>query len=118
MYLKSLEIELAGRKIITDIDDCLFLTTKSINEHKIWIHKFWFDKHTYRKNKSSVFEKADLTEWGKEFVELVKNGFENYELITAGRNRLDILVKKLGIDGEKVRDFALKKRYLYKDLVN
>lgn len=102
MHIKSLEIVINDTKIITDIDDCLFLSSKSIRENGLSKRVFWFDEDTYESNKHQVFENAELTEWGKEFIDMVANGFSDYTLITAGRNRTDILINKLGVKEENI----------------
>lgn len=102
MYIESLKLIINDVKIITDVDDCLFLSSKSIREHGLDKRIFWFNDDVYDKNKNDVFEKAELTAWGRDFVSLVSSGFTNYKLVTAGRDRIDILTSKLGVDGENV----------------
>lgn len=97
MKIESLNIEYSGEKIITDIDDCIFFTTKSIKAHKLTRRGFWLDPEIYDKNKNSVFEKAELTAWGKELLFLIKNlslTLSKVEFITAAYDRTEILKEK------------------------
>lgn len=99
MIIKSLNIEFNGEFVITDIDDCIFQTSKSIKKQGINKRLFYFNNEIYEKNKVIVFENAEMTDWGIEFLELIKKGvIINYKLITASKNRIEILSKKLNID--------------------
>lgn len=102
MHIKSLDLVITELRIISDIDDCLFLTSKAIREKGLNKKSFWFNKDVYEANKDYVFNAAELTDWGREFVDLVKNGFKDYILITAAGNRLNILASKLGVASENI----------------
>ena len=92
ILLKSIWVDYEGQKIITDIDDCLIHTSESIINHRIRNSDFWFKPEIYERNKKKVFMGAELTRWGKEFVELVKDGtIKEWELITAAKARREIL---------------------------
>lgn len=102
MKIKSLDIDILKNTIISDIDDCIFFTSKSLEELNIKKTEFWYLDHIFDKYKDEVFNNAQLTEWGKEFKEMVINGFEDYILITSSPNRTEILKKKLFIDEKKI----------------
>lgn len=61
MHIKSLDLIINNTKMITDIDDCLFLTSKSIRENGLSKRIFWFDDNVYNNNKKQVFSNAELT---------------------------------------------------------
>lgn len=104
MLIKSLNIEYYGQKIITDIDNCVIMTSEAIAKHGLNEHKFWYDPETYEKNKFWVFKDARLTDWGKELLELIVSGVvTNYEFLTAARNRLVIISEKLGVDKSRIK---------------
>jgi len=74
MKIESLNIELDGRRIITDIDDCIIKTTESIQKSGLNKREFWFNSNIYNQNKLSVFNNAVFTNWGKELLSIVENG--------------------------------------------
>lgn len=95
IFIKSLGIEYNGEVVVTDIDDCLIYTTKSIIKHGIQPKKFYFNDRVNELNKESVVENAELTDWGREFISLVTSGvITNFFLVTSAKKRLDILVYK------------------------
>lgn len=110
MKINSLNIEYNNELVITDIDDCLMLTTNSIKKHKIRIKSFYKNIAINNKYKESVYMNAELTEWGKEFIKLVSNSvIKNYKLITSAGNRMDIICKKFGVDAYYVHELVSNK---------
>lgn len=109
MLIKSLDVEFDGEYIITDIDDCLIYTSKSIRKHCINKRLFYFNSKIYEKNKHSVFSDAEFTEWGIEFLDLVGKGLiKNYKLITKAGNRIEILCDKFNIDKSNILESMSK----------
>lgn len=102
MYIKSLEIEYQGELLISDIDDCLIYTTKSLKSYGFEKRDFWFDEGIYEENKQKVFENAKLTPWGKEFSELKTD--INYLLLTAAPNRKEIILNRFNIESCKLTE--------------
>ncbi len=103
MKIESLRIDYKNEFIISDIDDCIFDTTKSIIELGVSRKRFYFDKNFYEQNKHEVFKNAKLTEWGQELIELIdKQIVTKYLLITSASNRLQILCDKLNINKDNV----------------
>lgn len=98
MRINSLGIDYSGETIITDIDDCLVFTTKSIKSNNINKKKFWFNNDIYKKNKSKIFLSAELTEWGREFIHLTSNGIiKDFILITSAFDRKELIIEKFKI---------------------
>ncbi len=109
MYIQSLDIEYNDEFIISDIDDCLIKTSESIRKHKINKRAFYFNNDVYNKNKQAIFLNIELTKWGEEFIELIKNKIiTKFILITAAKNRLDLLTKI----------FPFHRRYIYENMLN
>lgn len=103
MFIESLEINYNNEYLITDIDDCLIKSKKEIIKQGFVPKEFYFDEHIYNTNKEIVFNSAELTEWGYEFIELIKNkSIENYLLLTSASNRTNILTKIFGISKEHI----------------
>ena len=102
MYLKSLNCDIGKRTIITDIDDCLIFTTKSIKRYKLRIREFWCNPLVYKRNKVKVFNNAQKTQWGIEFKKLIDSGFDNYILLTAAKSRKEIIAKVFNVDPNKI----------------
>jgi len=102
-FIKSLQIHLPNYLIITDIDDCLIYSSRSIREHGLNKRNFYFDEDLCNEFKYSVFSEAELTEWGVEFFGLIKSGhIVNYKLITAAKNRIEILCEKFNINASNI----------------
>ncbi len=103
MFLKPLDIDLNGRLVITDIDDCLIRTTDSILENHLSKRQFWMDQATYQSNKELVFKMAEFTAWGHEFVYALRQGkIKSAVLLTSAKDRLDIIQRELFFDDPSV----------------
>ena len=103
--IESLGIEYSGIKIITDIDDCLMKTTEAISRANIGKAIFWKFKAVYDANKQAVFGDAELTEWGVEFIDMIRSGtLIDYELITSAHDRAEIICSKFGIESSKIKE--------------
>jgi hypothetical protein len=103
MIINSLNIEYNNELIITDVDDCLMFTSKSIRKHNLRRKSFYMNKVINDKYKHSVYNNAELTEWGREFVDMVSNSIINrYKLITQASNRNDILCNKFNVIASNV----------------
>lgn len=105
MIIKSLNLKLDNVNVITDIDDCLMLSSKSIRSNNFSTKSFFFDSDIYDEHKKKVFSEAELTDWGKEFISLIESGeVKDYLLITSGRDRIDILCEKFGVDSNRIME--------------
>lgn len=93
MKIKSLNINYSGQYIITDVDDCIMLTSKSIIGAGYTKESFWFG-NVPNDIRNQIFVNAKLTEWGKE---LLKLPMAVVELLTEANNRCGILYDKTGI---------------------
>lgn len=94
MEIESLNIRYSGQKIITDVDDCIMLTSKAIIDAGYTKEDFWFG-NVPNDIKKQIFIQSKLTEWGKE---LLKLPIGIVELLTEASNRCDILHNKTGIN--------------------
>ncbi|MEA1784730.1 hypothetical protein U1E44_01380 [Arenibacter sp. GZD96] len=98
MYIESLNILYQGEFLISDIDDCIIYSSMSIRRHNIKKTYFYFNESIYDEFKRAVFLSAHLTPWGKEFLKLKQSlEFNDYLLLTASGNRMEILCEKLSI---------------------
>ena len=108
--IKSLDIEYSRQQVITDIDDCLMLTSNSIKEHGIKMKSFYFNNEIYEANKESVIMNAKLTDWGKEFCELINDKkIPNYLLLTSAKNRIDIIARNFNVEYNCIKENLLNK---------
>ena len=104
-----------SQMVITDVDDCLILTTESLKAHGVSKKTFYFDMTVYEQHKHRIFYSATITPWGREFMMMVKaRKIRNYMVITAARNRADILHSIFGIDKRfEKEDMSNKDKVLY-----
>lgn len=102
MYIKTLDLQFEGNKIVTDIDDCLIDTTAEIKRLGLKPKTFWFTDHVYEKYKHQIFLNAPLTPWGEEFFQLIRTNEIEFELLTAARNRLKLLVERFNLPEESI----------------
>jgi len=99
MRINSLNREYCNEIIISDIDDCILKSTNSIRSHSLTNKEFYFNDHTYNEYKERVFMSAELSEWGKELISLIKDGtFKKVILLTAAKERSYILSQRLPMD--------------------
>lgn len=103
MQIQSLNIEYNNQLLITDIDDCLIKSTESIKRLGLDIKRFYLNHEINFKYKEKVFNQAELTEWGKEFKNMIENGkLTNYILLTSASNRKNIIVSIFGIEPDRL----------------
>ena len=95
-HIQSLNLDYNGEIVITDIDNCLIDTDGAIREWGLTRYRYWFNEQTYQANKYNVTMSANITNWGREFLDLINNGtIQDYKLFTVGGDRADILEEKL-----------------------
>ena len=98
-YIESLGIHYEGQMIITDIDDCVLLTSNSIRELGLDKESFWFNASLYNQYKDLVTMNAIITPWGIELLNLIKNGIvEKFAFITHAKDRSWILCSMFKIN--------------------
>ena len=103
VYIKSLGIEYMGGVLVSDVDDCLIHTSRSISRLGLDKRTFFYDDLIYERYKRQVFENVELTSWGKEFIRLVEGGLlVDYKLLTAAKNRIDILLRIFPISRDRI----------------
>lgn len=103
MKINSLNIEYNNQRLITDIDDCLIKSSKSIKSLGLDRRNFYLNPDIYSKYKEKVFYNAELTEWGKEFKNMIKSGkLTNYLLLTSAGERMYIIINIFDIEPKRL----------------
>lgn len=115
MDIQSLRVRYEGQLLITDIDDCLIKTTKAIEAKGLKKKNFWLNKEIYERYKKEVLYTSELTSWGLEFFEGIKQGLiKNFKLLTSGRERKDLIISRFNLPSECLMEgYSLENKIKY-----
>ena len=96
LRVKSINYSGIDRLIVTDFDNCLIKTNDAVFSAGYNNKDFHFNKDISVAEKMKVYKEAELTEWGKELICLVRQGVKCM-VTTSNLLSCDLIADILGI---------------------